>query len=258
MGKLEPANLLMLTRQRGRQLSLLSRILLALVAAGCATPSSGPVPAEPSANALEPTLDDSEPPEEVATPRSQIGPYLLIAPDRVALDDETGSLEVAFSVPCTNLQLDRVVVWGDGKGPAKAGVIYPESECRKGQTTKFERTISPAMTEYGALGKMEQPRVRAMASSEFQIVPAASVIIEPSKQATVSYAAPCTSVEHATVVTAWDPGAKAMAAAVLLPRSGCRAGGSTNHQLRYDGESDEYQMLGGGEKDLTLRPMWIK
>ena len=223
-------------------------------------PSQHPGPAEPSASALEPTLDAADRTDDALAQQPQVGPYMLIAPDSADIDDESGALEVEFSAPCSSLQLDRVVVFGgrDAKTPARIGLIYAESECKKGKVQRFERSIAPGMTEYGALANMEQPKVKVMALNDFQLVPATSVIIEPEKLATVSYSASCSTVSDSSIVTAWDPRTKTMAAAVLFPKTSCKSAAAQVHQLKFAADSDEYQTLGGGEKDLSLRPMWIK
>lgn len=223
-------------------------------------PTQNPSLAEPSATALEPTLDPSDRSDDATASQPQVGPYLLIAPDSADIDDESGALEVEFSVPCSSLQLDRVVVFGgrDAKTPARVGLIYAESECKKGKVQRFERSIAPGMTEYGALANMDQPRVKVMAMNDFQLVPATSVIIEPEKLATVSYSASCSTVLDPSIITAWDPRTKTLAAAVLYPKTACKPAASQVHQLKFASDSDEYQTLGGGEKDLSLRPMWIK
>lgn len=226
--------------------------------------TQGLKPSDPSATALEPTLEvgaeGGDSGEGSTIQHSQVGPYMLIAPDSAEIDDDTGALEIEFSAPCAQLQLDRVVVWvGRSESSiAKIGLIYAESECKRGSVRQFERTITQGMTEYQALSNLAQPKIRAMAVNDFQLVPATSVIIEPDKQATVTYSASCATVAESSVVTAWDPRSKTMAAAVLYPKSACPAGPAKAHVLKFNSDSDEFQTLGGGEKDLSLRPMWIK
>lgn len=226
---------------------------------GCITPGKVQEASSPSSTALEPTLEPAEDGDEAPSViHSTVGPYELVTPEEVELLD-SGSIKVKFEADCATLGSDRVVVWSDPQDErlAYVGILFAKSECKKGGPKGFERVISPGMTEFGT-GLPDQAKVRPMKSAEFRLAPVTSVVIDAVKGVSMTYTAPCEQVVGSQVLSSLEPRSKTLSVAIVYPLSGCKAGPSKTFSGRFDTESDEYLILGGGEKDLLPRPMWIQ
>lgn len=246
---------------RNHQLKVLVlRLAIPLLAAfGCVTPEASKSQSTPSDTALEPTIDNSDGGDEVVgTPHSQVGPYQILTPETVDLLDN-GSIKVEFEAPCASLGSDRVIVWSDPSNErlAKVGVLFAQSECRKGGPRSFERTVSPGMSEF-VNNLPDQAKVRPMKAGEFRLVPATSVVVEAAKGARLTYAAPCEQISGNQLVSTLEPRSKTLSVGIIFPVSGCKSGASKTFTSQFDTESDEYLALGAGEQDLVTRPMWVQ